>query len=128
MASEYLGPVSDRAWQADALSREIGRVQMFNATRPDGLDGWTITLEQYELLVAVFVGTIDHFATEDGSVALQLIVDEAQLQLGSHPAFPDGRLSNYVRYAKVDLEARGVVERLPKTSPQRVRRSNLRSD
>src|SRR3712207_7267797 len=44
------GPVSDLAWQADALARQRGRVEIFNATRPDGLDGWTMDLAQYELM------------------------------------------------------------------------------
>lgn len=118
----HSGPVSDRAWDEDARARERGRVQMFNATRPDGLDGWTISLEQYELLVEVILTTIDALAADDGTVPLQVIVDEAQRSLGSHPAFPGGRLSNYVRYTKVDLEAREIVERIPRSSPQRVRR------
>lgn len=118
----HSAPVSDRAWREDCLARERGRVQMFNSTRPDGLDGWTIALEQYELLVTVITETIDAFAGEDGSVPLQLLVDEGQRRLGSHPVFPKGRLSNYVRYTKVDLEARGVVQRIPNSSPQRVRR------
>lgn len=121
-ADPYAGPVSDRAWQEDALARERGRVQMFNATRPDGLDGWTIALEQYDLLVAAITEVVDTFAEDDGSVKLQLIVDLVQQKLGDHPALPMGRLTNYVRYAKVDLEARGVLQRVPKSSPQRVRR------
>ncbi|MHA7209955.1 DUF6958 family protein [Arthrobacter sp. MDT1-65] len=96
---------------------------MFNATRPDGLDGWTISLEQYDLLVEVILGAIDVFAADDDTVPLKVVVDEAQSRLGSHPAFPNGRLSNYVRYTKVDLEARGLVERIPKSSPQRIRRT-----
>jgi hypothetical protein len=114
--------VSARAWQEDTAARQRGRVQMFNASRPDGLDGWTIALEQYDLLVEVILGTIDALAADDGSVRLQLIVDEAQKTLGAHPAFPGGRLTNYVRFTKVDLEARGQIERIVKSSPQRVRR------
>ncbi|WP_165067927.1 DUF6958 family protein [Marisediminicola senii] len=117
----HSGPVGEKAWAEDALARDRGRVQMFNATRPDGLDGWTIALEQYDLLVEVILATIDRFADDDGSVPLQLIVTEAQQQLGANAAFPGGRLSNYVRYTKVDLEARCVVERVPRSSPQRVR-------
>lgn len=118
----HSGPVTARAWEEDARARERGRVQMFNATRPDGLDGWTIALEQYELLVELILNTIDAFAADDGTVPLQVLVDEAQGSLGAHPAFPGGRLSNYVRYTKVDLEARGIVERIPRSSPQLVRR------
>ena len=115
--------VTPRAWAEDARAREQGRVQIFNSTRPDGLEGWTIAVEQYELLVDIILKTIDAFAAADGTVPLQVIVNEAQYTLGTHPAFPNGRLSNYVRYTKVDLEARGVVERVPKSSPQRVRRT-----
>ncbi len=108
----HSAPVTSRAWAEDRLARERGRVQMFNATRPDGLDGWTIALEQYELLVDAILSMIDAFAADDGTVALQVIVNETQARLGFHPAFPNGRLTNYVRYTKVDLEARGVVERI----------------
>lgn len=125
-ADSHAGPVSALAWQRDAAARAHGRVQMFNATRPDGLDGWTISLEQYELLVEAILRTIDLHAHEDGSVGLQVVVNEVQRELGDHPAFPRGRLSNYVRYTKVDLEARDVVERVPKSSPQRIRRTGQR--
>ncbi|MFM9877481.1 MAG: DUF6958 family protein [Rhodoglobus sp.] len=101
---------------------------MFNSTRPDGLDGWTISLEQYDLLVAVILDTIDAFGDDDGTVPLKMLVEEAQRQLGQHPAFPGGRLSNYVRFTKVDLEGRGVVQRIPRSSPQRVRRSPAEDD
>lgn len=117
----HSGPVSARAGEEDAAARARGRVQMFNASRPDGLDGWTIALEQYDLLVEVILRTIDLHGAEDGSVRLQTVVDQAQRELRDHPAFPGGRLSNYVRYTKVDLEARGVVERIPRSSPQRIR-------
>lgn len=115
--------VGDRAWEEDALARQRGRVQMFNAARPDGLGGWTMALEQYELLVDRILHNVDAFAGEDGSVPLQVIVEETQRVLGSHPAFPNGRLTNSVRFTKVDLEARGVLERVPHSSPQRVRRA-----
>lgn len=36
--------------------------------------------------------------------------------------FPKGRLTNCVRYAKTDMEARCEVERIPRTSPQRITR------
>jgi len=36
---------------------------------------------------------------------------------------PSGRLTNYIRYTKVDLETRGVVERIMNSSPQSVRRA-----
>ena len=54
---------------------------------------------------------------------LQAVVTSAQERLGTHPLFPGGRLTNYIRFVKVDLEARGEVERLPGSGAQRIRRS-----
>ncbi|WKK70486.1 hypothetical protein Q0F99_11480 [Rathayibacter oskolensis] len=88
-------------------------MQMFNSTRPDGLDGWTIALEQYELLVTSILGAIDAFADADGTVPSKLLVEAGQRALGDHPAFPGGRLGNDIHFTEVDLEARGVVERIP---------------
>ena len=51
------------------------------------------------------------------------LVAVTQVRFGDHPAFPGGRLRNHCTYVKVDLEARGLVERLPKSSPQRIRLS-----
>ena len=56
---------------------------------------------------------------EDG-ILLKDLVAMAQERLGDHELFPGGRLRNYVTYTKVDLEARCEVERVPRSSPQRV--------
>jgi hypothetical protein len=95
---------------------------MFNAGRPDGLDGWTMDAAQYALMREHILDTIDDNAGPDGSVALRLVVDAAQDRYGAHPLFPGGRLRNYCTFTKVDLEARGEIERLPGVSPQRIRR------
>ena len=87
----HSGPVPETAWGADALARQRGRVEMFNATRAGGLDNWTM---------------------DD--------VAAAQERYADHVLFPKGRLTNYVRYAKVDLEARCEIERIPGSSPQRI--------
>ena len=117
----HSGPVPDRAWAADRAARERGRVAIFNATRPDGLDGWTMDAGQYALMRAHILDMLDEFAGPDGSVALRDVVDAAQDRYGAHPLFPGGRVRNYCTFTKVDLEARGEVERLP-GSPQRIRR------
>jgi hypothetical protein len=95
---------------------------MFNATRPGGLDGWTMDLDQYELLRAHILDMIDDHADADGSVALRDVVATAQDRYGAHPLFPGGRLRNYCTYMKVDLEARDEIERVPRAVPQRIRR------
>ena len=117
----HRGPVSERAWHADAIARERGRVEIFNATRPDGLDGWTMDLRQYELMRDHILAMVDA-AGDGGAVLLKDVVAAAQARYGTHPLCPRGRVRNYVTYTKVDLEARGEIERAPRSSPQRIRR------
>lgn len=127
MASEVFrdphnGPVPEAAWHADAIARNRGRVEMFNATRPGGLDGWTMDVAQYELMRAHILNMIDDAASANGSVALREVVEAAQQKYASHPLFPRGRTRNYCTFTKVDLEAREEIERVPRSSPQRLRR------
>ncbi|HXV92157.1 MAG TPA: hypothetical protein VD813_02570 [Pseudonocardia sp.] len=112
----------EEAWHADAEARGRGRVAIFNATRPGGLDGWTMDLAQYELMRAHILDTIDDHAGPDGTVLLRDVVDAAQERYSTHALFPRGRVRNYCTYTKVDLEARGEIERVPRSSPQRIRR------
>ena len=119
----HAGPVPPAAWAADDLARARGRVAVFNATRPDGLDGgWTMDERIWSLLRTHVLETIDELADEDGTVALKTVVDLAQRTYASHELFPKGRVRNYVTYTKVDLEARCEVERVPGRSPQRIMR------
>lgn len=118
-ADPHSTPVPESAWIADAAARSRGRVEMFNSTRPGGLDGWTMDLTQYELVRDHIVEVLSENAG-DGGFLLKDLVAAIQDRLGDHPAFPNGRLRNYCTYTKVDLEARGVVERVA-TGPQRVR-------
>lgn len=122
MRDPHSGPVPERAWEAAALAREHGRVEIFNATRPDGLDGWTMDLAQYELMRAHILDMLDEDAGPDGTIALRDVVAGAQDRYGAHPLFPGGRLRNYCTHTKVDLEARGEIERVAGVSPQRIRR------
>ncbi len=118
----HSGPVPEQALHADALARERGRVQIFNATRPDGLDGWTMDAQQYELMRAHILAMIDEHAGPDGTIALRDVVDAAQERYADHPLFPGGRTRNYCTDTLVDLEARCEIERVPRSSPQRIRR------
>ncbi len=111
----------DAAWAKDADTRRTtGRVEIFNATRPGGLDGWTMDAAQYQAVHDLILDTIDQDADEDGSVRLQHVVDTIQSVLGDDELFPNGRLTNYVRYTKTDMEARCEIERIPGSSPQRI--------
>ena len=61
----HCGPVPAAALEADRLARrDRGRVEILNATRPGGMDGWTMDLRQYELLRELFLGEVA--AAEDG--------------------------------------------------------------
>ena len=117
-----LGLVPTGAWAADEEARRRGRVAMFNVGRGGGLDGWTMDLDQYQLLRAHVLEVLDDTLDKDGAVLLKDLVATAEARFSGHPSFPDGLRPNYVISVKVDLHARGVLERLPGTGPQRVRR------
>lgn len=53
---------------------------------------------------------------------LAYMVDSIQHRLGNSELFPKGRLTNYVRCTKTDMEARCEIERIPGPSPQRITR------
>ncbi|HYN31873.1 MAG TPA: hypothetical protein VES40_04555 [Ilumatobacteraceae bacterium] len=117
------GPVPDMAWARDAETRRTtGRVEVLNATRPGGLDGWTMDADQYQAVHDLILDIIDADADADGTVGLQHVVDTIQHRLGASELFPKGRLTNYVRYTKTDMEARCEIERIPGSSPQRITR------
>ncbi len=119
----HSGPVPDSAWERDAETRRAtGRVEIFNATRPGGLDGWTMDADQYQAVHDLILDLIDDDADPDGTVRLQHVVDTIQDRLGASELFPKGRLTNYVRYTKTDMEARCEIERIPGSSPQRITR------
>ena len=121
--SPHAGPVGPVAWAADDAARRRGRVAIFNATRPDGLDGgWTMDEQIYELMRAHILAMIDEEAEPDGTVALKRVVEEAQRRYADHPLFPKGRVRNYCTFTKVDLEARCEIERVVGSSPQRIQR------
>lgn len=67
-----------------------------------------------------FLEMIDDEADDDGTIRLQLVVDAVQDRFGNHELFPNGWLTDSVRYTKIDLEARREVERIPRSSPQRI--------
>ncbi len=117
----HSGPVPDAAWAADALARARGRVEIFNATRPGGLDGWTMDEAQYEAMRGHILAELAAAQEPETGLPLKDLVASAQLRYGDHPLFPKGRTRNYLTYTKVDLEARCEIERAPGSSPQRVR-------
>lgn len=119
----HCGPVPDAAWRADEEARARGRVLIFNAARADGVDGgWTMDARIWALMRTHILDTIDDLGDEAGTVPLQTVVALAQERYADHELFPAGRVTNYCRFTKVDLEARCEVERVPGSSPQRIMR------
>lgn len=118
----HFGPVPQAAWDADAEARAGGRVEIFNAIKPDGMDHWTMDLRQYELMRSHILEMLDAHADPDGTILLKVVVAAAQERYSTHELFPKGRVRNYCTFTKVDLEARCEIERVPGKSPQRLRR------
>jgi uncharacterized protein DUF6958 len=97
-----------------------GRRRLRSAVRPDGYESWTIELVQYETLRELILRVVDDLDTGAG-VELKTLIAAAESELAGHPRFPSGRFTNWIRFVKVDLECEGVIERVGRSSPQRVR-------
>ena len=97
-----------------------GRRRLRSAVRPDGYETWTIELVQYDALRDLILRAVDDL--DDGAgVELKTLITAAESALTGHPSFPSGRFTNWIRFVKVDLECEGVIERVGRSSPQRVR-------
>lgn len=97
-----------------------GRRRLRSSVRADGYETWTIALEQYDVLRAFILDTLEDL-DEGNGVLLKDLIAAAEVQLAGHPSFPSGRFTNWIRFVKVDLECEGVVVRTGPTSPQRIR-------
>ncbi len=98
-----------------------GRRRLRSAVRADGYETWTIGADQYDVLGAFILAGVEQLDDGEGALLQELIL-AAELELAGHPLFPSGRFTNWIRFVKVDLECEGVIERVGKKSPQRVRR------
>lgn len=97
-----------------------GRRRLRSAVRADGYETWTIEQAQYEPLRALILRVVEDLDEGDG-VPLKTLVAAAEAELTGHPRFPSGRFTNWIRFVKVDLECEGLLERVGRGSPQRVR-------
>ena len=95
--------VRQSALDTDRQDRLRGRVRMLNGALEGGMESWTLPLEQWELVCDVILEVVDDADPEEG-VLLKAVVATVQAPLGSHPAFPGGRLTSFTRCIKVDLE------------------------
>lgn len=81
---------------------------------PEGKQGVRIDREKYETIRSAIEAAL---AGQPGMTFAEL----TQTVKETHQADFDGSISWYVTTVKLDLEARGVVERMGKKSPQRLR-------
>jgi hypothetical protein len=81
---------------------------------PEGKQGVNVSRQKYELVRATILNTI--YAAGEITF-LQLFNDVIQQLTGDF----DGSIGWYITTVKLDLEARGLIERNTTTSPQRLR-------
>lgn len=125
--TDGLSPTARRRLALDVQARVAeawhgGRALILNANKPGYSEAFTFSAEQYALLRATILDAVDALADNNGEVLLKTIQAHVHDTLSAHAAFPNGRMTNYTRYTKTDLEARGELERVSRSSPQRVRR------
>ena len=81
---------------------------------PQGKKGVNILLHKYLIIKDFILNTLQ----TQGPISFESLSDQALEQLG--PTF-DGKVLWYVVSVKLDLEARGIIERIPKTSPHQLK-------
>ena len=82
---------------------------------PDpGKSGVNISKQKYDVVRAAIV----HAISARGEITFKELTQDVQARLEG--TF-DGSISWYVTTVKLDLEARGLIERVPKSRPQRLR-------
>ena len=81
---------------------------------PEGKKGVNILKRRYDIIKDFIINTIK----EHGEITFEEVGDKAVAELSD--SF-DGKVLWYVVTVKLDLEARDVIERIPKTSPHQLR-------
>lgn len=81
---------------------------------PEGKKGVNITLAKYEQVKSVILDAL----RQTPDITLDQLFDRADEVL---TGYFDGKIGWYVMSVKLDLEARGIIERIPKATPQRLR-------
>ena len=81
---------------------------------PQGKKGVRIDRKKYDTIYDFIIKTLKNRKEITYSELNDLAVDQLSKTF-------DGKVPWYVVTVKLDLEARGIIERVPKTSPHRVR-------
>ena len=88
---------------------------------PEGKNGVNISLLKYEQIRDFIIKTLK----EQEEFTFSALTQLAKKQLSGRF---DGNIPWYVVSVKLDLEARKIIERIPKTSPHRLRLVNSQAD
>ena len=102
-----------------------GRRRLRSAVRPDGYEVWTIDIKQYEPLRELILKYVKKLDKGEGVFLKELILI-AEDELTGHPMFVSGKFTNWIRFVKVDLEVEGLIEKVGKSSPQKIRLSDTK--
>lgn len=97
-----------------------GRRRMRSPLRPDGYEAWSMDLEKYQALRDLILKETRRLDKGEGAYLHDLVL-LAEEKLTGHPKFENGRFTHWLRFVKVDLEVEGLIERVPKSSPQRIK-------
>lgn len=81
---------------------------------PDGRIGVNITQEKYDVIRAAILDSLRLHGERD----FKEMIEDVRRKLGTRF---DGSVSWYVTAVKLDLEARGIIERIPGETPLRLR-------
>ena len=84
---------------------------------PEGKTGVNISKAKYDMMREALVSHLQ----AKGTMTFQALNDAVGAELDGRF---DGSIGWYYTTVKLDLEARGVLERVPKTSPQQIRLTN----
>jgi hypothetical protein len=86
---------------------------------PEGKQGVNISRDKYEAMSAAILRSMEG----RGEVPLQVVRGDVDSELRGRF---EGSISWYFTTVKLDLEARGILERVPGKRPQRIRRKEVR--
>lgn len=80
---------------------------------PQGKKGVNILTRRYNVIKDFIIETVE----QHGEITYEDLSDLAEEKLTDF----DGKVLWYIVTVKLDLEARGIIERIPKTSPHKLR-------
>lgn len=81
---------------------------------PEGKKGVNILKRKYDVIKKYILDKVE----EHGEITYESLDDMARKEL--QKTF-DGKVAWYIVSVKLDLEAREIIERIPKTSPHKIR-------